>query len=57
MYAVKIPLEDDFKVNPQADVKTSIEKKFSREDAIYLFDGTRHQNGWDVFEDFVEKGY
>ena len=57
MYAVKIKPEEDFKVNNSTDCKTYIEANYPRSEAVYLFDGTRHQNGWDIFEDFAIKGY
>ena len=57
MYVVKIKPEEDFKIDPKTDCKTYIEEHYSEDEAIYKFDGTRWQNGFDIFKDFKEKGY
>ena len=57
MYAVKILPEEDYKIDRSTDCKTYIEANYGIDKAVYKFDGTRFQNGWDIFEDFKEKGY
>ena len=54
MYVVKINPEDEY---TYYDTKTGIEEKYGIDKAIYKFDGTRWQNGFNIFDDFKEKGY
>ena len=57
MYIVKIDKDDNYTIDPLKDSKSALEAKYTREQAIYLWDGTRWQNGFDLIKDFKEKGY
>ena len=57
LYMVKIKPEEEYTVNPQTDTKSYIEQNYSKDDAVYLFDGTRWVDGFDLYEDYKEKGY
>lgn len=53
MKVVKIRPEDEY---TYYDTKSGIEEKYG-DNPVYKFDGTRWQNGFNVFKDFEEKGY
>ena len=55
MYMVKIRPEDDARRLTGRDTKSQIEANY--DEVIYKLDGTNWQNGFDVYKDFIEKGY
>ena len=55
MYMVKIRPEDDARRKTGRDTKSQIEANYT--EVIYKLDGTNWQNGFDVYKDFIEKGY
>lgn len=57
MYVVKIDKDDDYTVNQLMDCKTSLELKYSEDQAVYKWDGTRWQNDFDLVSDFKARGY
>lgn len=57
MYVVKIVPEDEYTVAKDVDTKSGLEERYGLDTAIYKFDGTRWQDGFDIFEDFKNKGY
>lgn len=57
MYVVKIKPEDNYTVDPDADTKTSLELKYPKSEAVYKWDGSRWAQGFDLVQDFKEKGY
>ena len=57
MYVVKIDEEDDHTKNQLLDSKSALEAKYTEDKAVYKWDGTRWQDGFDLVEDYNEKGY
>lgn len=57
MYVVKIDKEDDHSASQAADSKSALEAKYGEDKAVYKWDGTRWQEGFDLIEDYKEKGY
>lgn len=57
MYVVKIDKEDDHTKNQLLDSKSALEAKYTEDKAVYKWDGTRWQDGFDLVEDYKEKGY
>lgn len=57
MYVVKIDKEDDHSVSQATDSKSALEAKYGEDKAVYKWDGSRWQEGFDLIEDYKEKGY
>ena len=53
MYVVKIKPDE---VNNN-DNKDYLEKHYTKDDAVYMFNGEHFVNGFDLEKDFIEKGY
>ena len=53
MYVVKIKPDE---VNNN-DNKDYLEKHYTKDDAVYMFNGDHFVNGFDLEKDFIEKGY